>query len=191
MPPPLPLVTRVDTAGELVVRARIFYDIWRYYEDAETRPAILPTMNAYPDFFRFDTHAHFVSFTVYMAGLVERRTDTTNLSHLTAECEASGTVSVAALGSAKAALSRTEPIRPKVVILRNNLFAHRSASLSYEEAFRIASVTPNQLRDLTVDALDVANSLLVGCGGQRKWFHERPLEHAKKMLRKIGPQRAT
>jgi hypothetical protein len=187
----LPLDERIELAGQLVGRARIFYDIWRFYEGAETRPAILGTMNQYPDYFRFDTHAHFVTFTVYMASLVEARSDTVNLSALVEECESSHAVAVRTIANAKAIVAQIDPLRPKVIILRSNLFAHRSASLSYEEGFRLAQVTPNQLRDLTQFALQLVNTLLVGRGLQEQAFHEPSLVDAKAILHTLATAHAT
>jgi hypothetical protein len=45
----LPIDERLETAGNLVVRARIFYDVWWLYEDVETRSKIVDVMNDYPD----------------------------------------------------------------------------------------------------------------------------------------------
>lgn len=36
---------RLEIAGQLVVRTRIFYDIWWLYEGADTRSKIIDTMN--------------------------------------------------------------------------------------------------------------------------------------------------
>jgi hypothetical protein len=40
----LPIDVRLDRVGQLVVRSRIFYDIWFYFEGADTRPTILDVM---------------------------------------------------------------------------------------------------------------------------------------------------
>lgn len=79
----LPLDQRLETAANLIQRARIFFDIWFVYEGAETRPAILDTMNEYPEFFRFDIHAHIVAFIVHISALFETRLDTVNFPRLT------------------------------------------------------------------------------------------------------------
>ena len=69
----LPLDQRLETAANLIQRARIFFDIWFFYEGAETRPAILDTMNEYPEFFRFDpTCAFRLALIVHMAALFEK-----------------------------------------------------------------------------------------------------------------------
>ena len=45
MPNSLPIDERLETAAQLVLRTRIFYDIWRFFEGAETHPVIIDTMN--------------------------------------------------------------------------------------------------------------------------------------------------
>jgi hypothetical protein len=72
MATPLPLDERIELSAQLVKRARIFHGIWFFYEGAETRPAILDTMNCYSEFFRFESHAHFVSLVVHLAALFEK-----------------------------------------------------------------------------------------------------------------------
>jgi hypothetical protein len=74
----------------------------------------------------------------------------------------------------------------KVTILRNNLFAHRSAAVSYADAFKKADVTPNELRDLTEIALKVVNRLLIARGLSDQVFAELPLEDARKMLKALA-----
>jgi AbiU2 len=87
---PLPLDERLETAAQLVLRARAFYDLWRFFEGAETRPAIINTMRLYSEFFRFDPHAHFVSFVVHVAALFDKRSDSINLPALANELAALG-----------------------------------------------------------------------------------------------------
>jgi hypothetical protein len=82
MPHALSIDDRLERAAQLVVRSRIFYDIWFYCDGPNTRPAIINTMERFSEFFRFDPHAHFVSFVVHMAALFEKRKDTINFWRL-------------------------------------------------------------------------------------------------------------
>lgn len=183
----LPADERLATAGQLVARARLLFDIWWLYEGADTRPRIIEAMRQYSEFFRFDSHAHLVAFVVYMAALIDERPDTINLPALAKELETSGLVSTAVTSEVKTLLVQISSMRPKVAILRNNLFAHRSASLSYAEAFRRASIKPNELRELTVTALKIANRLLIARGLSEQLFNPQPLHDAQAMLRALSP----
>lgn len=186
MAKPLPIDQRLEIAGQLVVRTRIFYDIWWLYEGADTRPSIIDTINEYSEFFRFDQHAHFVSFIVHLAGLFENRGDTINLPRLVQEFGASCLVSAETIAEAEKLLSLVDALPPKVAILRNNLFGHRSASLSYADAFEKAAVSPNELRDLTDTALQIANHLLTARELKEQSFHPLPLTDVKATLNALA-----
>lgn len=112
----LPLDGRIKTAAQLATRARIFYDIWWFYEGAGTRPRILSTMND-SEFFRFDSHAHFVALIVHLASLLSR-SDSVNFSTLVTEAKASGDFPPEAITEAEAILHEVQELSPKVAILR-------------------------------------------------------------------------
>ncbi len=190
MAKPLPLDERLNVAAQLVTRARIFYDIWWFYEGADTRPKILDTMNVYSEFFRFDTYAHFVSMVIHLAGLFEARSDTVNFGALIDEAEAAD-VSKAAVDRARALMTEVAGVPSKVAILRSNLFVHRSASLSYAEAFRKADLKPDQLRDLTVVGLRIANTFLIARGLEEQFFHDLSRADVGKLINDLAEANAS
>ena len=187
----VPFSDRLQLAGQLVARARIFYDIWWFYEGADTRPKIIDTMNMYSEFFRFDSHANFVALVVYLGGLFEKRADTINLPALVSEAGASGTAPADVIAQAKSLLAQVEALQPKVAILRSNLFAHRSASLSYAAAFRKAAIEPNQLRELTEVGLRVVNLFLVARRLPEQVFHGGARQHAEALLKALTTRGGT
>jgi len=77
----------LERAAQLVLRARCFYDIWRYFEEAKARQSALDAMQEYCDFFRFDIEANFCAFIVHLVGLFEGRRDTINFHQLAIEAE--------------------------------------------------------------------------------------------------------
>jgi AbiU2 len=181
----LPIDERLERAAQLVLRSRIFFDIWFYFEGENTRPAILDTMNCFSEFFRFDPHAHFVAFIVHIAALFEKRNGTINLPDLTRELKQSHLISAQTASAVDALLSQADQLAPKVRILRSNLFAHRSAVLSYDEAFKKAAITPGQMHDLTEIALQIVNHLLLARGLRDRFFNELPREDAEAMLKAL------
>ena len=183
---PLPIDERLETGAQLVLRARIFYDIWRFFEGDETRPAIIDTMRRYSEFFRYDPHAHFFSFIVHMAALLEARQDTINLPNLAKEFQDSGLIEAAVATEVDALLEQAVPFKSKVAFIRNNLFAHRSASLPYAEVFKKAGVTANELRELTEIALKIVNRLLISRGFTCHVFDRLPLSCAEAMLKALS-----
>ncbi len=79
----------------------------------------------------------------------------------------------------------------KLAILRSNLFAHRSISISYEDVFSKAAITADQLRDLTVAGLQVVNLLLVASGLQEQIFSDLPRHDVETILNALGKIPAT
>jgi hypothetical protein len=187
MPKPrlLPIDERLERAAQLVLRSRVFLDIWFYFESKDTRPAIIDTMRCFNEFFRFAPHAHFVAFVVHIAALFEKRRDTISLPSLARELKRSNLISEQAAAEIDALLSQADQLAPKVRILRSNLFAHRSAALSYDEAFKMAAVTPGEMRDLTEIALKIANRLLWARGLGDHFFNPLPREDAEAMLKAL------
>ncbi len=147
-------------------------------------------MRRYSEFFRFDPHAHFVAFIVHIAALLEKRNDTINLPRLAKEVKESGLISTQEAAKVDALLGQAAPLASKATILRSNLFAHRSAALSYSEAFKKAVVTPNELRDLTDIALNIVNCLLVVRGRKGHVFNTLPLTDAEAMLKALAQHAA-
>ena len=165
-----------------MVRSRIPFDIWFYFEGKDTRPDILDTMNEFPEFFRFAPHAHFVAFVVTISALFEKRTDTINLPQLTKEMKSSQLLAASVSAEIDALLATAAPIASKVAVLRNKAFAHRDAHITYADVFKMAAVTPDQLRDQTDVALKIANRLLIAQGLSEQFFNPLPREHAGSML---------
>ena len=65
---------------------------------------------------------------------------------------------------AEAALLVLEAAVKKVRIIRHNALAHRSASLAYDDVFRLANITADELGELVSSAEAVANSLAKAAG---------------------------
>ena len=171
---------RIETAGQLVLRAKIFLDIWDFYH-GPSRDEILDTMNKYPSFFLFDEAAHRFSFIVHAAALFETG-DTINLGQLAGELHEAGSISDAAMMEIKQLFASMKRVSTGVHIIRSNAFAHSSASLSFDKAFEKAKISLDDLHDLMDVALKVANILLVACGRDRKEFFAPSLNDARRML---------
>ncbi len=182
----LPFNERLERAAQLVLRSGIFLDLWFYFESQDTRPAIIDTMRRFNEFFRFAPHAHFVAYVVHTAALFEKRKGTINLLSLIKEGKEAQLFSTPVIIEIESLLCRATPLAPKVAVLRNNLFAHRNASMFYDEAFTKAAVTPSQLREHTEIALKIANKLLPARGMSDHFFNERPRNDAEAMLKLLA-----
>jgi len=183
---PLPLNERLDRIGQHIVRARLFLDLWFYFEARDSRGKIIETMRGYNGFFRFTPHAYFVAYVIYMAGVFDRRRDTISLASLIHEVKAAGCLKVHDAATVGALLAQAKPIADKVAILRHKAFAHRSAHVSYNDVFKMAAVNPDHLRDLTDMAMNIANRLLLARGLRDQHFTKLPREAAEAMMKTLG-----
>jgi hypothetical protein len=186
---PLPLNQRLDRIGQHIVRARLFLDLWFYFEERDSRRKIIETMREYNEFFRFTPHAYFVAYVIYMAGVFDKRSDTISLPPLVREVKAAGQLIGQDAAAVDALLVEAKPVADKVLILRHKAFAHRSAHISYNDIFKMAAVRPDQLRDLTDLALKIANRLLLARGLQDQYFTELPREAAEAMMKALDVER--
>ena len=107
------------------------------------------------------------------------------MRRLTDEMKGACMLSTTALANVETLLCQATPVVSKVAILRHNLFAHRSASMTYSETFERASLTTEQLANLTELALKIANALLLARGLPDQFFHPGPREHAEALLRTL------
>ena len=140
---PLPLNERLDRIGQHIVRARLFLDLWFYFEERDSRRKIIDTMREYNEFFRFTPHAYLVAYVIYMAGVFDKRRDTISLAPLIHELKVAGNLKAHDAATVDELLMKANPIANKVAILRHKCFAHRSAHVSYNDVFKMAAVKPN------------------------------------------------
>jgi hypothetical protein len=183
---PLPIDDRIERAAQLVLRARIFFDIWFYFEGRDTRASIFKTMEEYSEFFRFAPHAHFVALIVSIAAVFDKRRDTIALPGLAREMDKANLLPPQTKSEVDALMAQAAPLASKVTILRHNAFAHRSATLSCDDAFKAAAVTVLQMRELTEIALKIANHLTQARGRGQHFFNELAREDAEAMMKALA-----
>lgn len=182
----LPLNVRLDRVAQHILRARIFLDLWSYFEEQQTRAAIISTMRAYGEFFRFTPHAYLMSYVIYIWGVFERRRDTINLRSLIEEIAATGVLQPTDTAKIEALWEKSAPIAAKLRLLRHEAFAHRSRKTSYNDTFKRAAVTANELRELTDVALEIANELLLVRGLEPQFFNPLPRQSAEELMQTLA-----
>lgn len=166
----LPVEQQLETAAQLAIRARIFFDIWWTYENSDTRPIIIETLNDYSEFFRFDSHANFISMIVHITNLFDiKRTDIISLKQLIEKFAQQGLDINIRLGIDQL-FDQAKSAAQSAKILRDNLFAHRNAVDDYAAVFKRAAIKSDSLRELTDIALKIINRLLVAGGQSPKGF---------------------
>jgi hypothetical protein len=143
-------------------------------------------MREFNEFFRFTPHAYFVACVVHIAAMFDRRRDTISLVRLASEMKTAKLTQSQTIAEVSALLAEAAPIVEKVTILRHYAFAHRSASISYDDAFKKAKITAFQLRNLTEIALKIANCMLLARGLRDEHFTTLPREAAEEMMKALA-----
>jgi hypothetical protein len=141
-------------------------------------------MNQYSEFFRFDAHAHLVTLVIYLAALFETRRDTINLGALIKSSQSY--IENSAQQKAKVLLAEARPVSSRLKVLRDNVFAHKSASFSAEAAFSAAGIIPDRLHDLIGSALQISNILLAARGLQTEVFFDLARTDANALLNDLA-----
>ena len=112
--PPLPFDEKIATSCHLSVLARRFFDMWWLYESSDSKPQIVDAIRRYPEFFRFDSHAHLVSAVGHLSMLFESRQDTVNFGALIREARNNALIDAAEIAKADAMLQAVSELRKKV-----------------------------------------------------------------------------
>ncbi len=123
------------------------------------------TMSRYLGFFDTSLHAHFVALLVALYPLYETRRDTYNIPRLLNILGKEDAIAAEALANADRLYAEAKPLWVKVGVLRNKAFGHRSDSLTIDQIFKEAGVTPNELKrlvDLTKKLLNSVTRALDG-----------------------------
>jgi len=157
---PLQLDNRLERIGQHIVRARLFLDLWLYFEEKDSRRKIIDTMREFNEFFRFTPRAYLTAYVIYTAGVFDKSRGTISLPSLIRDVKATGHLKGQDATTVNALLAKAAPLAGQVAILRHKAFAHRSADISYDDVFKIAAVKPKQLRELTDVALAVCGKTL-------------------------------
>jgi hypothetical protein len=180
----LPLSDRLKLSGQLAVRARAFYELWRAHQSDAMPERQRYTYDFYSQYFVFNSHAHLVALIVHIGMLYDVDRQTIGLKNLIEEIRKQSIASPK-IAEAESLFQQMYPFARKIMVLRGNVFAHRSATLSYKDAFKKAAITPNQIGDLIDGSLQISNKLLVALDMEEQIFNPYVLEHASQILQKL------
>jgi hypothetical protein len=179
----LPFKEKVEIASRLAISARVFFDVWWCYE-GPTRKGIFEKLDVFPTFFEHDSHANFVSFVAHLAALFENRSATINIESLLGEAGSQG-LAGETLKELKSKLFNAKDVSKKVIILRSNLFAHRSSKLTYEEVFDLAEINRDQISELMQTSFEILEPLANHCSVQAPFINDIAVEDLKGLINEI------
>jgi hypothetical protein len=147
----------LDEVKEAVDDASRNFDIWWVYRAKGSHEQYVDVLNQYPLFFETAIHAHFVALFIALYRVFETRPDTMNVSGVL------GLLQRHLSGQEKHQvddlIKKAKPLWVKVAIVRSEVFAHRSKTLTVEKSLDKAKLSPNELRELIGLCKKIVNCL--------------------------------
>ena len=147
----------ITDLANTIESASLHFDIWWVYK--KSRAKYVDTLNNYLNFFQTSLQAHFMSIVVELYKLFETRKDSINFSGLIKLIEKNNLLEPDTLSKTLSDKKVIEDLWKKIAILRSELFAHTRIDLSYNEIFKKAEITPNQIRDLIEKSKNLLNQI--------------------------------
>lgn len=169
----------MDNIGRLfdaIVAARLHYGIWYVYKNEVDRPKYVDVMNGYYWFFAPSISAHFVAMLMALSTLYDDGPINVSISKLLREIRDAGKADGVRLREIEERLGKTDPIAKKIMLLRNNVFAHLSVKIAPFEAFEKADITMNNFRDLIYETAAILNQM-----GQASGYGTRDLVESSEL----------
>ena len=175
---------QIEIVTQQIIRARIYYDIWWFYKGHETRPDVVEVMEDYSEFLRFDEHAHFVSMIVHSCCIWDKGSKVVSLLQL-----GRSLLDTKRLTSDKVLWESFESCADQFAglkTIRDKAIAHRSQSLDYDKAFKVAGIIPDSIKLMLMESLRLVNILRVKAGMDEAEFASYPLHHIMGLVSKLG-----
>ena len=144
-------------------------------------------MNEFSEFFRYDEHAHLTAFIVHITTLFDKRNDTVKLDKLRKTLSITFAVSDEIKEELETHFQQANAIAAKVLILRHNAFAHRSAEFNYNDAFKLAKLSYDELLALTEKSKQILNQFLKVTQRGEVVFWDLPKKDLAEILEKLKP----
>ena len=145
---------------DAIVATSEHYNIDYIYTNYRDRPKYVKVMNRYHGFFRASISAQFTAMLLTLSKVLDKNTKNNRISiySLLKSAEKHKLIEPAKLQKIKNDLNGTDEMFRKLQVLRNNQFAHLG-NLDSKKAFRIAGISPNDLKKLIDLSIDILQSI--------------------------------
>lgn len=180
----LPLDERIIAAARMAMRASVHFDLWWLTASKEGREQY-EAIDDHWEHLRFLQHGQLVAVVGEVHALLDNNKRTISLPVLLDELQQRHGITIPA---ARQGLAGARPLFNKLRLLRNNVFAYRTARKSYNAMFEDAKIQPDQLRELTIVCNGVTNDMLAAINGPQIEPTPLPREHYAKMLKLLENQ---
>lgn len=177
----------VDRMTQSALSVRAVFEIWWALEGEETRPRYIQAMNRHAEFFGFTETALLESIIVGLHRFFDKEPKTLSFPTLRERLTAEG-VDPQAIQRFDELVAGLGAVASRVETIRHTVFAHRSAGLAYDDAFKKAGVTNNEVSDLTLAVLEPLSVVREALGMERAEHPRTAGRVTLRMLEKLrGP----
>jgi hypothetical protein len=125
-----------------VLEARLNFDIYRIYKDADSRKKYWPAIISYGNFFSTSLRAHFDAMVAALGRVFDNDSRNVSIETILKTAPSFQTIESAELASAKALW------RQNARNLRNEMVAHHAAKLTAKEVIERANITLDDIERL-------------------------------------------
>jgi len=143
----------------LLRASQCHFQIWWVLKNETDRKRFVRTMNSYLYFFSPAISAHFVALVTALFIFHDSDERSVGIPVLLQSWEKSGKIDRANADGLRCRIGQLEPLLKKLRFIRHKVIAHRSRSPTYNEAFRKASLTPDNLQELLTQTCAILHDL--------------------------------
>ncbi|MBW7991725.1 MAG: hypothetical protein FVQ84_17150 [Planctomycetes bacterium] len=145
---------------DAIVATSEHYNIYYIYTNYRDRPKYVKIMNRYLGFFRASISAQFTATLLTLSKVLDKNTKNNRISmySLLESARKHELIEPSKLQKIEDDLNGTNEMFLKLQVLRNNQFAHLG-NLDSKKAFKIAGISPNDLKKLIDLSIDILQSI--------------------------------
>lgn len=181
----LSLERQVDTLARLTERSRVYFDLYKFIEGADTRSKVLDQMNEYYWYFRWQGHIFRYALIVELGALFENSTE--SICFHSVLRRAKPQLNHKLYETISERLKHAEPFAQKITKLRNKAFAHRDSFTDFDQVFREAAITLNEIEELIEIARHICEQLCTSFAVQPPLFlTSETIEDCQRLFQKLG-----
>jgi len=133
---------------DATMRARIHYGIWYVLKNRTDRRKYVDVMNDYYWFFSPSIGAHFTAMLLELCSIYDQKENRVNIHRVINHIGQMSGFDRRSFQGVRRRMRSVQPLLRKALILRHNVFAHMSAKLDPEDAFRKAQISMFNFRSL-------------------------------------------
>ncbi len=153
------LVTHINNPLlETITDANLNYHLWWKLRGPE-RPKYDDTMNKYRLLFSTSIRSYFNTLIILLYKLFDTDNRTNNMNRLVSAVEVDRSFSKEEINYIQKQREKALVIWKKVTILRNNYFAHLKFEIDEKNLYRLAKITPDELKELINLSIDILNRI--------------------------------